>query len=422
MNTYAGQLSKTFDCPLLHIKIAAVWLPVFLLFLISPALPAFAQKAIIGETVYTMEGDPITNGVVLIRDGKIEQVGPLGEVRIPDHYERFEGAVVTPGLIDAHSVVGLAGYLNQAHDQDQLELSNAIQPELRAIDAYNAREELVGFLRNNGITTIHTGHAPGAIVSGQTMIVKTAGQTVQEALIDSTTALAITLGSVVRNHYSTPGTRSKGVAMLRQELIRAADYAEKRRHADPDKRPDRDLRLDALADMLDEKLYALVTAQRSQDILTALRLQKEFGFPLLIDGAAEACLVLDEILAAGVPVIIHPTMVRVFGDTENAAFDTAKKLAEAGIPFAFQGGYESYVPKTRIALFEAAVAVGYGLDRMTALHSLTIGPATILNIDHRLGSLAKGKDADMVIFNGDPFEYTTRPTHVFIDGILHHKI
>src|SRR5690606_220536 len=124
----------------------------------------------------------------------------------------LEAAVVTPGLIDAHSVVGLAGYLNQAHDQDQLERSGPIQPALRAFDAYDAREPLVAWVRDHGITTLHTGHGPGALVSGQTMIVKTRGADVGEALVDSVTMVAFTLGpEVSRNFEKGPGTRSKGV-------------------------------------------------------------------------------------------------------------------------------------------------------------------------------------------------------------------
>ncbi len=398
---------------------AAVLTLIATLLFLAP--PASSQIAVTADTVYTMEGEPLVNGVVLIRDGRIERVGTAADVAIPDGYTRYNGAVVTPGLIDARSVVGLAGYYNQEHDQDQLERSNALQPDLRAIDAYNAREELVGFLRQNGITTVHTGHAPGAIVSGQTMIVKTAGRTVDEALLDSTTALAITLGPGVRSQFDTPGTRSKGIAMLRQELIRAAEYAENRRDEDPERRPGRDLRLDALADMLNGRLFALITAHQSHDIMSALRLQREFGFLMLLDGASEAWMLLDEIREAGVTVILHPTMIRLRGETENASFTTAMKLEKAGIPFVFQSGFESYVPKTRVALFEAAVAVGYGLDREAALRALTITPATLFGMDHRLGSLEPGKDADLVIFNGDPFEYTSRPTHVFVNGILYHE-
>ena len=390
--------------------------PCLLVFLTVLPTALSAQVAVLGDTIYTMAGEPLYNGTVLIRDGTIEQVGPQADINIPENYQQYESSIVTPGLIDARSVVGLAGYYNQEHDQDQLEYSNAIQPDLRAYDAYNAREELVGFLRKNGITTVHTGHAPGAVVSGQTMIVKTVGKTIDEAIIDSTTALSITLGSAVRNHYDTPGTRSKSVAMLRQELIRAGSYAENRKKSKPGESFERDLKLEALADMLEGKSYALIYAQKSQDIMTALRLRDEFGFPLLLEGAAEAFLLTEEISAANIPVIIHPTMVRTRGDTKNAAFDTAAKLSESGIPIVFQSGYETYVPKTRIALFEAAVAVSHGLDFMEALKSLTIRPAEMLHIDHQVGSLAKGKDADLVLFNGDPFEYTSRPTVVIIDG------
>ena len=126
-----------------------------------------------GATVHTMTGEPLVNGVVVIEDGKIVAVGPAGATEVPAGSRVVEAAVVTPGLIDAHSVVGLAGYLNQPHDQDQLEGSSPVQPELRAIDAYNARERLIEWVRRFGVTTVHTGHGPGALVSGETMIAHT---------------------------------------------------------------------------------------------------------------------------------------------------------------------------------------------------------------------------------------------------------
>jgi len=375
------------------------------------ALPALAQQiAIKGETVHTSAGDPITNGVVLINDGTIERVGPESSVRIPSGYEVHEAAVVTPGFIDAHSVVGLAGIFNVDADQDQLELSSAVQPELRAIDAYNAREELVKVLRDRGVTTVHTGHGPGAVISGQTMIVKTAGSTVGEALVDSTTALAMTIGSGVRSNFDSPGTRSKAVAMLRQQLISAQEYME-----GGDDQP-RDLGKEALVKLLNGEIYALITAHKSYDIMTALRLQEEFGFRLLLDGAAEAYMVMDEIKEAGVPVIIHPTMMRLGGDGEHASFETAGKLADAGITVLFQSGYEGYVPKTRVVHFEAAIAVANGMDYNMAMSALTIDAARVLGIDGQTGSLERGKQADVVLFNGDPFEYTTTAERVIIDG------
>ncbi len=375
-----------------------------------------AQIAVQADTLYTMEGSKIVNGVVLVNGQTIEAVGSTSEIDIPSNYETHQASVVTPGLIDAHSVVGLAGIYNQDSDQDQLETSSAIQPELRAFDAYNAREELVQFVLDKGVTTVHTGHGPGALASGQTMISKTPYNTVEEALVDSATTVAFTLGSGVERYFSTPGTRSKGVAMLRQKFIEAQEYLEKRQADDPDKRPSKNLAMEAMADVLNGELTAMITAHRAQDIMTALRLQEEFGFDMILDGAAEAYMVLDEIKAAGVPVFIHPTMIRTYGDAQNASFTTAGKLAEAGIPFAFQSGFESYVPKTRIILYEAAIATAYGLEREAALQALTKQPAQLLGIDNRVGSLAEGKDADLVLFDGDPFEYRTHISSVIVDG------
>jgi imidazolonepropionase-like amidohydrolase len=135
------------------------------------AASTFAQDlAVKGQVVFTSEGAPIQNGVVIVRGGKIAAVGPAAGTPIPAGFRTISAAVVTPGLIDAHSVIGLAGYLNQPTDQDELDKSAPIQPELRAIDAYNARERLVGWVREFGVTTIHTGHGPSALISGQTLI------------------------------------------------------------------------------------------------------------------------------------------------------------------------------------------------------------------------------------------------------------
>ncbi|MFN2494237.1 MAG: hypothetical protein ABR501_15285, partial [Pyrinomonadaceae bacterium] len=161
---------------------------------LCPARISAQQIAVTGETVYTMAGQPLRDGVVLISNGKIEHVGPSNEVKIPAGYKTLGAKVVTPGLIDARTVAGLSGYLNQPHDQMQLELSTSIQPELRAIDAYDARERLVEWLRQFGVTTIHTGHAPGALISGQTMIAKTYGDDVDDAVIVPAATVAATLG------------------------------------------------------------------------------------------------------------------------------------------------------------------------------------------------------------------------------------
>ncbi|HZG43958.1 MAG TPA: hypothetical protein VEY93_13470, partial [Longimicrobium sp.] len=333
------------------------------------ALPLDAQVAVRGETVYTMAGAAIRDGVVLIgANGKIERVGPAAEVQVPAGYRVLTGRVVTPGLVDAHSVVGLAGALGQAHDQDQLDRTEALQPELRAIDAYNARDELVAWLRGFGVTTVHTGHGPGALISGQTMIVKTRGDDVGDALVDTATMVAFTLGPSVGQNFRSPGTRARGMAMVRTRLIRAQEYARKQRTGDAQPR---DLGNETLGRVLNREMPALVTANRVSEILAALRLKEEFGFDLVLDGAAESYMVIDEIRRAGVPVIIHPSMVRLTGETRSATLETARRLREAGIIVALQSGYEGYVPKTRVVLFEAAILAANGLPFEDALRTIT---------------------------------------------------
>lgn len=423
---------------------------------------AQAQVAVQGKTVYTMSGAPIKDGVVVIKDGKIAAIGAAADIRIPDGFRVLKAAVVTPGLIDAHSTVGFSGMLNQEHDQDQLEHSTPIQPELRAIDAYNAHDDLVAWVRSFGVTTMHTGHAPGELISGQTLIVKTVGNSVKEALVVEARAVAATLTVDARKADArSPGTRGKMMALLRAELLRAREYqakqkavakplekdgekapdkpaakaanpgAEKAAEASGDKTgaktdvkpdapaaepPPRDLRLETLVQVLEGKLPLLITADRSQDIASALRLAKEFNIKIWLDGAAEAYLLIDDIKAASVPVIIHPSMARAVGDRENQSFTTAAKLVSAGIPVAMQSGYEAYVPKTRVVLFEAAITAAHGLSFEQALATITRDAAKILGIADHVGSLEVGKDGDIALYDGDPFEYTSHCTGVIIGG------
>lgn len=368
-----------------------------------------AQVAVKGETVWTMAGDSITNGVVLIgANGKIEAVGK--DLTIPANYKIVSAKVVVPGLIDAHTVIGLNGYLNQPHDQMALELSSAIQPELRAIDAYNADEKLIEWVRSFGVTTIHTGHQPSALVSGQTMIAKTFGKDVDEVTLVPTAMIAVTLGNdAIAGGGKSPGTRAKQIAMLRAELIKAQTYGTK---------PDftRDLKQEMWKKVLAREIPLLVTANKAQDIMNALRLAKEFNLRLVLDGASEAHMVLNEIKASGFPVVVHATMQRAGGDTESLSFENASRLKAAGIPVALQSGYEGYVPKTRVVLFEAALAAANGLSFKDALSTITIDAAKILGLNNRIGSLAPGKDGDVAMYDGDPFEYTTHCTGTIING------
>jgi imidazolonepropionase-like amidohydrolase len=181
--------------------------------------------------------------------------------------------------------------------------------------------------------------------------------------------------------------------------------------------PTTDLGHATLQRVLRGEVPALITAHRAHDIQAALRLQEEFGFDLILDGASEAYLVVEAIAAADVPVLLHPTMTRPGGTTQNAAFTTAGVLHEAGVPVAIQSGWEPYVPKTRIVLYEAAIAVANGLPRRAALASITSTPAQILGLD-AVGTIAPGQTADLALFDGDPFEYTTRVCTVLSSGTV----
>lgn len=437
-----------------------------------------SRIAVVAETVHTMAGQPITNGVVLVRDGKIERVGARGDVSIPNGYRTINARVAMPGLVDARSTVGLSGLLNQIHDQDQLERSSAMQPELRAVDAYNARDPLVTWLRGHGITTVHTGHGPGALVSGGTMIVKTYGGTADASVVTPDAMIAVTLGAdAFATAGRAPGTRAKQIALLRQELLRAQEFVRKGTRAaaapntnataaspDPATTPTqpneqvgargttdttapagrpaegatpgggqapvgttaqaasgseaRDLRREAFARVIRGETPLLINAHRAQDIVSALRLAREFNIRIVLDGASEAYLVTDEIKRANVSVIVHPTMYRAAGETENLSLENAAILRRAGIPVALQSGYEAYVPKTRVVLFEAAMTVANGLTQQEALALVTIDAARMIGVAARVGSLEAGKDADLALFDGDPLEYTSHVVGVIIDGRL----
>jgi len=378
---------------------------IFIISLLILVSQAIAQIAVKGEKIYTMSGAVVEDGVILTEHGKIIAIGNSSEIEIPEDFKVVEGKIVTPGLIDARSVVGLAGIYNQKHDQDQLETSDPIQPELRAIDAFNPREELLGWIRKFGVTTINTGHAPGGLSSGQTMIIKTTGE-MNNDILDTVSSVVFSLGADVSGQFKKPGSRPKGIAMLRTAFQEAKTYMES------EDKKGKNLRNEILGEILQGKIPAVITANNAVDILAALRLAEEFNFKLILDGGAESYLILDEIKKSGIPIFLHSMMSR----TKNLSYDTPKLLKENKIQFAIQSGYESYVPKTRVILFEAAIAAANGLSFEEALASITINPAKILGIDKKVGSLEIGKDADIAIYNGDPFEYTTHCCVVIING------
>jgi imidazolonepropionase-like amidohydrolase len=376
--------------------------------------------AVRAATLHTQAGPPITNGLVLVENGTITYVGDGANLVLPSDTRVLEAAVAVPGLIDAHTCVGLAGWLNTPHDQDEIDRTASAQPELRAIDAYDPREPLVQWLRGFGVTTVHTGHAPLALISGQTMLAKTAGDTIDEAVFVSEAMITASLTDDARG-AGGPGTRAKSMAELRRLLNEGAAHAEaiaKAAEKDEDA-PARDLRKEALARIASGATPLLVTAHTAPDIMNVLRLRSEYPtVRFVLDGAADAPLVLDELVAAGLPVIVHPTMFRSGGETKNLSMETPKLLSDAGLLVAMQSGYEGYVPRTRVVLFEAAIAARNGLSFERALAQVTNDAARLLGVADRIGTLEVGKDGDIALFDGDPFEYTTHCIGTVIEGEL----
>ena len=351
-------------------------------------------------------------------------MGKFGEVEIPEGTPTLIAAAATPGLIDAHTVVGLSGWLNIPADQDQDELSDPNQADARVLDGFNPNEPLLRFALAHGVTVAQVCPGRANPIAGQAGIFRTAGRTAEGMAIRSPSAMVFNLGEVPKSSYpdKAPATRMGTAALIRKALSEAQGYRAKQEAAakdeDDDKPgPDRNPRLEALGLALAGEVPALFTAHRADDIATALRLADEFGLEPVLGLATEGYLIADRIATAEVPVLVHPTMQRVGSpETFHSTLTNAAALADAGVPIAITSAFEGYVPKTRAPLYEAAIAMANGLGHDRALRSITLGAAEILGIADRFGSLEPGKAGDVVLYDGDPFEYATHVTHVLLDG------
>lgn len=375
---------------------------------------------IVAEQVFTVSGPVIEDGVVYIEDGRITKIGREDDLPIPEGTPHLQTQVLTPGLVDGLSVAGLTGVMNQGNDQDHRERSSPLNPQLRALDGYNPWEDLVGWLREHGITTVVAGPSPGNLISGRTLIASTESAPLDEVVRVPEGAMVFTLGEMPKSLFAGrggPESRMGTAAEVRQALAGAKEYAERRALPVAD-RPPIDLGQEALVSVLNRQTRAVIVAHRSDDILTALRIAKEFNLDLILAGGTEAYLVRDAIRAADVPVLVGPVMVRSWGvsETSNASFENAQLLHEVGIPIGFTSGFESYVPKVRVVLWEAAISAANGLGGHDALHGLTLGAAQIWGLEDSIGSIEVGKRADLALFDGDPFEYTSHVCGVIIGG------
>jgi imidazolonepropionase-like amidohydrolase len=373
------------------------------------------------DRVHPVDGPPIDSGAVIVDDGRILAVGPASELPVPAGARELSGAVLTPGLIDGWSTAGLTGPHNKPHDQDHAEPDLPVHPELRALDGVHPRDPLLAWLRGLGITTINAGPSPGQPVSARTVILSNRVAPVDELALVPDAFVTISLGEGPKWRFGEQGASSRmgSAATVRAALDRARDHAARLALPLAD-RPAPEPGLEALAELLQGKRRALVYAHRADDIHTALRLAEEHGLDIVLAGAAEGWLVAEDIAAAGVPVLVGPVMARSWreGEQRNSSFETAGVLADAGVTVGFLSGHEGYVPKVRVVLWEAAVAGANGLGAERTLQALTLDAAKILGIDDQTGSLTPGKRADLVLFDGDPLEYTSHVCAVVVGGEL----
>ena len=400
----------------------------------APAVPANTKAAttdstefiVLANRLHTVAKGTITDGAVHVKEGKIVFAGVRGDLALPAGIPVLTAANVTPGLIDAATIVPLSGEYNIPADQDADENSDPNQADARVLDAFNPSEPLLRYLLEQGITVVHSVPGRANVIGGLSGVFRTHGNNVESMTVRFPHALVISLGEAPKETYKErlPQTRMGTAALIRQAFADAANLKKKidtakitGKDKDP---PERSLKKESLLLALDKKVQTLFTAQQADDILTGLRLADEFQLDAAIALAAEGYLVREQLVDAKVPVLLHPTMQRAGGslETYHSHLGTASALSDAKIPLAITSGAEGYVPKTRVARFEAAIAAVHGLGFEKALAAVSLGAAEVLRIDDRYGSLEPGKVADLVLYDGDPFEYATHVTHVIVDGRL----
>ncbi len=376
--------------------------------------------AILAGRIDPVATKSISNGVILVEKGKIKAVGSALDVKVPDGWPVLTAAVVTPGLIDAHTVVGLSGAANVGADQDQDEMSDPNQADLRVLDSFNPREPLLEFLCREGVTVVHAVPGRANVIAGQTGIFRTSGRTAESMTLRFPAGLLVNLGETPKSSYTNrqPTTRMGTAALLRTALAQARNHARKAAAAkSEDKRPPYNPKLEALGLALDGKIPVVFAAHRADDLCTALRLAKEFKLLPRLDLATEGYLLADRLAEANVPIVVHPTMQRPGSmETYHSHLGNAAVLADHKIRLAIGTGFEAYVPKTRVLRHEAAIAMVNGLGYDRALRAVTLDAARILGLDGQRGSIDQGKVADLVLFDGDPFEHATHVTHTLIEG------
>jgi imidazolonepropionase-like amidohydrolase len=380
--------------------------------------------AIVGGRVVPISGEPLDSGTILVVGGKITAVGPDLDIPADATVIDAAGGWVLPGFIEAHGHVGVHEEAEGWAGSDSNELTEPVTAQVRALDAINPAD--LGFRDavSGGVLAVNVNPGSGNPIGGQTAALKCWGRTVDEMLLKAPAGMKSALGENPKRVYGerkqSPSTRLGTAAVIRGALVDAANYlakldAEQRKPEDERKYIDRDLKLEALGRVLNRGIPWRQHCHRADDIATALRLAEEFGYDLVIDHGTEAHLLADILAAKDIPVIIGPLFTsRSKVELRNRSLDNPGKLASAGVTIAITTDHP-VVPINFLA-HQAALSVKHGLDRENALRALTINPARIIGVDDRLGSIEPGKDADLVIWSGDPLDVLSRVTLALMDG------
>ena len=353
----------------------------------------------------------------MINNSKIEFVGQLEDYNIPSDAEivDVEGKVIIPGLVDTHSHIGI----DWGFDSD-----SPTQPDLRILDAIDPFHSTFNRARAGGITTVNIMPGSGHLMSGQTVYLKTKrASTLEEMLICENVQFGICGGMKMANGTNSlrgkpfPGTRAKSAAIIRDLFYQAKEYKKKIDEADGDaaKMPERNIKLEPLVEILEGKRMVHHHTHRADDIMTVLRLKEEFGFKVVLHHVSEGWKVAEEIAKADVSCSI--IVVDSPGGKMEAVglkFETGKILDDAGVDVAIHT--DDWITDSRFFLRSAALAMRAGLSKEKALESLTIAGARMLEMDDKVGSLEKGKDADFLILSGDPFSVYTHIESTWIEG------
>lgn len=384
------------------------------------------KLAIVNGRIFTISQGTIEQGTVLCEDGKIIALGT--EVVVPEDAQVIDasGKVVTPGLIEAHSHIGLFGEPSLPATADGNEKTGPVQAALFGVDSLNPADPAFPQVLAAGITTVYTGPGSSNVIGGTGMAIKTIGRTVEEMVIAGSEGMKMALGENPKRNYGSankmPGTRMGNAAVLREALISAQNYLDKVERAEADGKPyavDRNLKMEQLAKVLKREMKARIHCHRADDIMTAIRIAEEFNLDYVLEHATEGYKVADILARKQVPCVVGPLLMGpAKHELWEVRLDNPAILSKAGVKVAIQMDASS---DTKYLPMVTGIAVREGMDEEEALRAITITPAEILGLDDRLGSIEVGKEADLAIFDGHPLCNFTRCTAVVVGGKLVHQ-